>query len=183
MSGHSKWKTIKHQKAIKDARRGQQFTKVIRAITVAAQKGGPDPEANPTLRDAIAAAKNANMPKSNIENAIKRATEKGRGGALQELSLEGYGPAGVAIVLTAITDNRNRTVAEIRRIFERCGGSLGEQGSAAYIFADPEKPLFEVRIEDRENAKKVLDLVNTLDEHPDVQKVRANFDILEELVE
>lgn len=196
MSGHSKWKTIKHKKGLKDARRGQMFTKLARAITVAVQKGGMDPAANTFLQTAIEKAKRASMPKENIKRAIERGHGGGEGALLAELRLEGYGPEGVAIVVDLLTDNRNRTIAEVRKIFERSGGALGEQGSAAYVFRaasrpatesdiglkDPEKPLFEVKIEDKEKAKKVLDLVNALDEHDDVQNVLANFDIPEEFI-
>jgi len=181
MSGHSKWKTIKHKKGLQDARRGQMFTKLARAITVAAQKGGSDPEANPMLRTAIEKARQFSMPKDNIQRAIERGSGAG-GAALEELTLEGYGPEGVALVVTTLTDSRNRTIQEIRKIFERHGGSLGEQGSAAYIFRDPEKPLFEVKIEDKNAAQKVLGLVEALDEHDDVQNVLANFDIPEEFL-
>jgi len=182
VSGHSKWSTIKHKKALKDARRGQMFTKLARAITVAVQKGGPDPEVNPTLRTAIEKAKQFSMPKDNIKRAIERGSGGAGGLKLEELRLEGYGPEGVAIVCEVLTDNRNRSVAEIRRIFSQYGGSLGEQGSAAYIFKDPQNPLFEVKIEDQETAKKVLDLVNALDDHPDVQNVLANFDIPDDIL-
>lgn len=182
MSGHSHWSTIKRQKSATDAKRGQMFTKLARAITVAVQKGGPEPEANPTLRSAIEKAKQFSMPKDNIKRAIERGSGGVEGSSLQELRLEGYGPEGVALVVELLTDNRNRTISEIRKIFERHGGSLGEQGSAAYIFRDPEKPLFEVKIEDKAAAQKVLDLVNLLDDHPDVQSVLANFDIPEELI-
>jgi len=180
MSGHSKWKTIKHKKAIKDARRGKVFTKLARAITVAAQKGDPDPEMNPTLRTAIENAKDGDMPKDNIKRAIERGSGGGEGNTLYEFSLEGYGPEGVAIVCEILTDNRNRTVAEVRKIFDQGGGSLGEQGSAAYVFKNPENPLFEVKIEDQGLAQKVLELVEVLDDHDDVQSVLANFDIAEE---
>lgn len=179
MSGHSKWKTIKHKKGLKDAKRGKLFTKLGRAVTVAAQKGGPDPETNAALRTAIENAKSGDMPKENIKRAIERGSGGGEGASFQELVLEGYGPEGVAIVCKILTDNRNRTVAEVRKLFDKHGGSLGEQGSAAYVFADPEKPLFEVRIEDRAVAEKVLGLVEALDEHDDVQNVLANFDIPE----
>lgn len=196
MSKHSHWATIKHKKDLKDAKRGQVFTKLAREITVAAQKGGPDPESNPTLRMAIEKAKQYSLPKDNVRRAIERGTGSAGGAAFQELTLEGYGPEGVAVVVEALTDNRNRTTAEIRRIFDRHGGSLGEQGSAAYIFRaasrpatgsdtglkDPEKPLFEVKIEDRGAAERVLKLVNTLDDHNDVQNVLANFDIPEEFL-
>ncbi len=182
MSGHSKWSTIKHKKALKDAKRGKMFTKLARVITVAAQKGSAEPESNPMLRTAIEAARQFSMPKDNIQRAIERGAGGGEGTAFQELTLEGYGPEGVALVVYALTDSRNRTIQEIRRVFERHGGSLGEQGSAAYIFKDPQNPLFEVKIEDRAVAEKVLGLVDALDEHDDVQKVLANFDIPEEFI-
>ena len=182
MSGHSKWSTIKHKKALKDAKRGRMFTKLARAITVAVQKGGADPESNPTLRSAIEAARQFSMPKDNIKKAIERGAGGGEGSVLQELTLEGYGPEGVAIVCEILTDNRNRTVAEVRRLFDKHGGSLGEQGSASYIFKDPENPLFEVKIEDRATARKVLELAEQLDEHNDVQSVLANFDIPEDFL-
>lgn len=182
MSGHSKWKTIKHKKGLKDAKRGKLFTKLGRVITVAAQGGGPDPESNPTLRTAIEKAKDGDMPKDTIQRAIERGAGGGEGTSFQELVLEGYGPEGVAIVCEILTDNRNRTVAEIRKLFDQYDGSLGEQGSATYIFKDPEKPLFEVKIENKTQAEKVLGLVEALDEHDDVQNVLANFDISEELI-
>lgn len=179
MSGHSKWKTIKHKKGLKDAKRGKMFTKLARAITVAAQSGEPDPESNPTLRTAIDTARQFSMPKDNIQRAIERGSGGGEGAVLQELILEGYGPEGVAVVCKILTDNRNRTVAEVRKLFDQYAGSLGEQGSASYIFKDPQNPLFEVKIEDRAVAEKVLGLVEALDEHDDVQNVLANFDIPE----
>ncbi len=182
MSGHSKWKTIKHKKGLKDAKRGKMFTKLGRAITVAAQGGDPDPESNPTLRSAVDAARQFSMPKENIKRAIERGSGGGEGTVLQELMLEGYGPEGVAVVCKILTDNRNRTVAEVRKIFDQHGGSLGEQGSAAYIFKNPEKPLFEVKIEDEAQAEKVLGLVEALDDHDDVQNVLANFDVSEEFL-
>ena len=182
MSGHSKWKTIKHKKGLRDAKRGKVFTKLGRAITVAAQGGDPDPDSNPTLRSAIDAARQFSMPKENIKRAIERGSGGGEGASFQELVLEGYGPEGVAIICEILTDNRNRTVAEVRKLFDKHGGSLGEQGSAAYIFKDPQNPLFEVKIEDRAVAEKVLALVEQLDEHDDVQSVLANFDIPEEFL-
>ncbi len=181
MSGHSKWKTIRHKKGLKDAKRGKMFTKLARVITVAAQKGGAEPESNPMLRTAIEAARQFSMPKDNIQRAIERGSGAS-GAGFEELALEGYGPEGVALVVTALTNSRNRTIQEIRRIFDQHGGSLGEQGSAAYIFKDPENPLFEVKIEDRDKAQKVLGLVEALDEHDDVQSVLANFDIPDEIL-
>jgi len=134
MSGHSKWSTIKHKKAAQDAKRGKIFTKLIKEITVAARLGGGDPAANPRLRAAIEAAKAANMPKNNIERAIKKGTGELEGVAYEEVTYEGYGPGGVAVLVETITDNRQRTVAEVRHIFAKRGGNLGEPGSVAWIF-------------------------------------------------
>ena len=148
------------------------------------------------LRTAIEKARQFSMPKDNIQRAIERGAGSAGGAGFEELTLEGYGPEGVALVVTTLTASRNRTIQEIRKIFERHGGSLGEQGSAAYVFRaasrpatksniglkDPENPLFEVRIEDKAKAEKVLGLVEALDEHDDVQNVLANFDIPEEFI-
>src|SRR6195256_7091313 len=132
MSGHSKWASIKHKKAIVDSRRGQQFTKLARAITVAARDGGGDPEANATLATAVQKARDASMPKDNIERAIAKGTGEGADAdAIESVVYEGYGPGGAAIMVEALTDNRNRTGAEVRHAFERHGGSLGEPGSVA----------------------------------------------------
>ncbi|MDZ7315579.1 MAG: YebC/PmpR family DNA-binding transcriptional regulator, partial [candidate division KSB1 bacterium] len=129
MSGHSKWATIKRKKGAKDAERGRLFTRLIREITIAAKNGGGDENANPRLRTAIAAAKAANMPAKNIENAIKKGTGELPGVAYEEVTYEGYGPGGVAIYIEAVTDNKNRTVAEIRHLLSKHGGNLGETGS------------------------------------------------------
>jgi len=136
MSGHSKWASIKHKKAIVDSRRGQQFTKLARAITVAARDGGGDPDGNAALENAIRKAKEASMPKDNIERAIAKGTGAGGDGeaALETVIYEGYGPGGVAILVEAVTDNRNRTGADVRHAFSKHGGSLGEPGSVAYLF-------------------------------------------------
>jgi len=134
MSGHSKWHSIKHKKAKVDAQRGRIFTKLIKEITVAARMGGGDPEANPRLRVAIAAAKAANMPAKNIDNAIKKGTGELPGVVYEDVTYEGYGPGGVAVFVEAVTDNRNRTVAEMRHLFSKYGGNLGESGSVSWIF-------------------------------------------------
>jgi YebC/PmpR family DNA-binding regulatory protein len=135
MSGHSKWSSIKHKKGAADAKRGQLFTKLARAITVAAREGGGDPDGNPTLATAIQKARAESMPKANIERAIDRGTGKG-GDAdqLERIQFEGYGPGGAAVLVEALTDNRNRTSAEVRHAFTRHGGSLGEPGSVAWMF-------------------------------------------------
>ena len=135
MAGHSKWAGIKHKKAIVDARRGKLFTKLARAITVAAKDGGGDPEGNPALALAIQKARDASMPKENIERAIAKGTGEGADAdALEAVLYEGYGPGGVALMVDALTDNRNRTGSEVRHLFSKHGGNLGEPGSVAYLF-------------------------------------------------
>jgi YebC/PmpR family DNA-binding regulatory protein len=135
MSGHSKWSSIKHKKGAADAKRGKLFSKLARAIIVAARDGGGDPDNNPTLATAIQKARDASMPKENIQRAIDRGTGAGAdGAAIERIVYEGYGPAGVAVMVEALTDNRNRASAEIRHAFSKHGGSLGEPGSVAWIF-------------------------------------------------
>jgi len=134
MSGHSKWAGIKHRKAAVDAKRGKIFSKLIKEITVSARQGGGNPDTNPRLRTAISAAKDANMPADNIERAIKKGTGELPGTSYEEISYEGYGPCGVAIVLECLTDNRNRTTAEIRNLFAKKGGNLAGAGSVTWIF-------------------------------------------------
>ncbi|MBN2282307.1 MAG: YebC/PmpR family DNA-binding transcriptional regulator [Deltaproteobacteria bacterium] len=135
MSGHSKWSTIKHKKGAADAKRGKVFTKIIKEITLAARLGGGDPEGNPRLRQAILSAKAENMPKDNIEKAIKKgAGELDGGSAYEEVTYEGYGPGGVAVLVEVMTDNKNRTVSDIRHIFSKQGGNLGENGCVAWMF-------------------------------------------------
>jgi len=135
MSGHSKWSSIKHKKGAADAKRGQLFTKLAKAITVAAREGGGDPESNPSLATAVQKARDASMPKSNIEKAIDRGTGEGADAVIVErIQFEGYGPGGAAILVEALTDNRNRTTAEVRHAFSRHGGNLGEPGSVAWMF-------------------------------------------------
>ena len=242
MSGHSKWHTIKHKKSLLDARRGKLFTKLIKEITVAARLGGGDPEANPRLRKAIADAKAANMPNDTIERAIKRGTGEIEGASYEEVTYEGYGPGGVAVLIHAMTDNRTRTVAELRHLFSKNGGNLSEAGSVAWMFerkgyivvdktAMPEEKLFELAIEagaedlrddedsfeiitdpesfeavlaaikkagiepqvaeismvpqsyvklEGQDARQMVKLMEALEDHDDVQKVYANFDISEQ---
>ena len=241
MSGHSKWHSIKHKKGATDAKRGKLFTKFIKEITVAARTGGGDPDANARLRKAILDAKAGNMPNDTIDRAIRRGTGAEEGVNYEEITYEGYGPGGVALLIEAVTDNRNRTVAEIRHIFSKNGGNLGEAGSVGWLFekkgyivvdksAKPEEELFDIAIEagaddlrDDEdnfeiitsledfeavnsavksagiepqvaevsmvpqnyvkleggNAHQMLRLMEALEDHDDVQKVHANFDISE----
>src|SRR6476619_6581288 len=158
MSGHSKWHSIKHKKGAIDAKRGRMFTKLIKEITIAARIGGGDPEGNPRLRKAVGDAKEVNMPADNIKRAIQKGTGELEGGQLEELQYEGYGPGGVAMIVEVVTDNRNRTVSEIRHVFSKNGGNMGEAGSVGWMFdkkgyivvdkaAKSEDELFEIAIE------------------------------------
>src|SRR5512135_2998937 len=133
MSGHSKWATIKHKKAALDAKRGKTFTRLIKEITIAARSGG-DPDMNPRLRTTITAAKAVSMPADNIKKAVMRGTGELEGGQIEEVMFEGYGPGGAAVLVNVATDNRNRTVSEIRHVFTKNGGNLGEQGAVAWMF-------------------------------------------------
>jgi YebC/PmpR family DNA-binding regulatory protein len=135
MSGHSKWATIKHKKGALDAKRGKIFTRLIKEIQIAAKQGGGDPDGNPRLRTAIAAAKAENMPADNIKRAVQRGTGELEGVNYEEVTYEGYGPGGVAVIIDVLTDNRNRAVSEIRHAFTKNGGNLGETGSVGYMFA------------------------------------------------
>src|SRR5579872_3295051 len=133
MSGHSKWATIKHKKAALDAKRGKAFTRIIKEIMIAARSGG-DPDMNPRLRTAVTAAKAVSMPSDNIKKAIMRGTGELEGGQIDEVMFEGYGPGGAAVLVNVATDNRNRTVSDIRHLFSKNGGNMGEQGSVAWMF-------------------------------------------------
>jgi YebC/PmpR family DNA-binding regulatory protein len=246
MSGHSKWSGIKHKKAIVDAQRGKVFSKVIREITVAARMGGKDPEANPRLRLAVGKAREANMPKDTMEKAIKRGTGDLPGATYEEMTLEAYGPGGVAILIEALTDNKNRTSAELRNLLSKQNGSSAGAGSVSWLFqkqglfAIPldrvsEDRLMEVvleaggedlkveggeatvttslqafeavkqalqdagirwataeltmvpsstvAVEDPAQAKGVLNLLDAIQDHDDVQHVYANFDIPDAILE
>ena len=154
MAGHSKWANIKHRKARQDASRGKVWTKVIREITVAA-KGGPDPDDNPRLRLALEKANSANMPKDTIKRAIEKGSGTGETGTLEEIVFEGYGPGGVAILVETMTDNRNRTVSDVRHAFSKYGGNLGTDGSVAYLF----KKLGLIHISKGLSDEKLMDLV------------------------
>src|SRR3989449_1640543 len=241
MSGHSKWHSIKHKKGALDAKRGKLFTKLIKELTVAARTGGGDPNGNARLRKAIADAKAGNMPNDTIDRAVRRGTGEEGGVHYDEITYEGYGPGGVALLIEAMTDNRNRTVAEIRHIFSKNGGNLGELGSVGWMFekkgylvvdkkAKPEDQLFDIAIDagaddirdDEDNweiitapesfeavqtaiksagitpqcaevemvpqnyiklegsqAGQMVKLMEALEDHDDVQKVSANFDMSE----
>jgi YebC/PmpR family DNA-binding regulatory protein len=239
MSGHSKWASIKHKKAATDAKRGRAFTRLIKEITVAARMGGGDPEGNPRLRSAISSAKSQNMPQDNIKRAVLKGTGALPGQTYEDVTFEGYGPSGVAVIVEVLTDNRNRTVAEIRHAFGKHGGNLGETGCVNWMFekkglilveqdkADEDDfmelvleagaddmgledgnyevttspagfeavkaaiegkgipivlaevslhPQSTVRLEDKE-ARRMLRLMDLLEENDDVQEVSANFDI------
>lgn len=246
MSGHSKWSTIKRKKGAIDAKRGKIFTKLIKEITVAARMGGGDPDANPRLRTAILSAKSENMPKDNIERAIKKGTGNLDGANYEEILYEGYGPGGVAVLVETMTDNKNRTVADIRHYFSKSGGNLGESGCVGWMFAKKgiiavnrevtsEEELMEIALEagaedvveedssfqvvtapedfnvvvenldkaelkydeasismvpqntvdvaEEKTARSLLKLLENLEDHDDVQKVHANFDIPDEIME
>jgi len=248
MSGHSKWSSIKHKKAAVDAKRGKVFTKIVRELTVAAKIGGGDPDANPRLRLAVDKAKSVNMPHDNMKKAIQKGTGELPGVSYDEIIYEGYGPAGVAVYMETLTDNRNRTVGELRNILSKHNGSLGESGSVAWIFEkcgyilvdkkttgednlmgialdagatdmknEPGEDSFEIitEPEDFENVKRALEeasieitmaeitmlpknyikidepkkaaqmtkLMDTLEDHDDIQNVYANFDIPDELLQ
>ena len=134
MAGHSKWANIKHKKAAQDAKKGKVFTKIIKELTIVSRDGGSDPDSNPRLRQAISLAKSANMPNDTIDRAIKKGAGELDGINYEEILYEGYGPGGIAIIMNALTDNRNRTVAEIRHLMNKYGGNLGEAGSVSWMF-------------------------------------------------
>jgi YebC/PmpR family DNA-binding regulatory protein len=246
VSGHSKWSTSKRKKGAIDAKRGKIFTKLIKEITVAARIGGGDADANPRLRTAVLAAKSENMPKDNIERAIKKGTGDLEGANYEEILYEGYGPGGVAVLVETMTDNKNRTVADVRHYFSKSGGNLGESGCVGWMFDKKgiivvdketisEEELMEIALEagaedvveedstfqvvtapedfnevvenldkaelnydeasvsmvpqnmaevtDEKTARSLLKLLENLEDHDDVQKVHANFDIPDELME
>ncbi|MBN1847383.1 MAG: YebC/PmpR family DNA-binding transcriptional regulator [Deltaproteobacteria bacterium] len=174
MSGHSKWSSIKHKKGAADAKRGKIFTKLIKEITVAARMGGGDPDGNPRLRSAIQAARSENMPKDNIERAIKKGTGELEGTSYEEANYEGYGPGGVAILIDCLTDNKKRTVAEIKYILDRHGGNLGEPGCVAWIFEKKGSIIFE---RDQVDEEKLL---NTALEAgaEDVKEEETEFEVV-----
>jgi len=158
MSGHSKWHSIKHQKGVADARRGQLFTKLTREIIVAVKQGGASPESNSSLRLAIQKAKDNRMPSDNIERAVKRGSGTLEGATLEEMMLEGYGPSGTAILVKALTDNRNRTLQEVRNVFSRNSGNMGEAGCVAWLF-DP-KGLITIKAEGMDSEELALQAID-----------------------
>ena len=155
MSGHSKWSSIKHKKGATDAKRGKVFSKLIKEVTVAARLGGGDLNGNPRLRTAIAAAKAENMPKDNMERAIKKGTGELEGTTYEEANYEGYGPGGVAVLVNCLTDNKNRSVADVKHLFERNGGNLGEPGCVSWMFEQKGLIVFE---KDKVDEEQLLDL-------------------------
>jgi YebC/PmpR family DNA-binding regulatory protein len=188
MSGHSKWASIKHKKGALDAKRGKIFTKLIKEISVAARLGGGDPTGNARLRQAIAAARAENMPKDNIERAIKKGTGELEGMTYEEVSYEAYGPGGVAVLIDCLTDNKNRTVADLKHIFDRHGGSLGAPGCVSWIFEKKgvitfdrekteEEKLLEVALDSgAEDVKQADNQFEVVMNPTDFEKVRKAFD-------
>ncbi len=188
MSGHSKWSTIKHKKGAADKKRGKIFTKLIKEITVAARMGGGDPESNPRLRQAVAAAKAQNMPKENFERAIKKGTGELEGVSYEEIVYEGYGPGGVAVLVDCLTDNRNRTIADVRYMFSKAGGNVGTDGCVAWMFdkkgliavakdAVDEDTLMEVALDaGAEDIKDEGDVFEVITEPGDFETVQAAID-------
>jgi len=177
MSGHSHWAGIKHKKSITDARRGKLFSKISRLISIAAKEKGGDPETNSQLRLAIEKAKEVNMPKDNIDKAIKRGTGQIAGSQIEEFIYEAYGPAGVAIIITGITDNKNRTLAEIKHVLSKFKAKLAEAGSVKYLFDKQGKdwqPKYPLEA-DPQAQKQLENLFEALDENEDVQEVYSNL--------
>jgi len=176
MSGHSKWSTIKHKKAATDAKRGKIFTKLIKEITIAARMGGGDPDANPRLRTALIAARAENMPKDNMERAVKKGTGELEGVSYEEATYEGYGAGGAAVFVESLTDNKNRTVADIRYIFSKAGGNLGENGCVAYMFDKKGYLVIEQSVTDEDALMEVA-----LDAGAeDVREDGENFEVITE---
>lgn len=176
MSGHSKWSTIKHKKGKEDARRGKIFTKIIKEITIAARMGGGDQTGNPRLRSAIQAAKAENMPKENIERAIKKGTGELPGVSYEEATFEGYGPGGVAVLVEILSDNRKRTVADIRHIFSKNAGNLGEAGCVSWMFDKKGLIVFE---KDKVEEEKLMDLALEAGAQ-DVQETDKEYEVITE---
>lgn len=171
MSGHSHWANVRYKKDREDKKRGKIFSRLSRQITQAVREGGKDPEFNLALKAAIGEARSANMPKDKIENAIKAGVESESRGS--HAVFEGYGPGGAAFLVNVETDNKNRTLSEIRRIFDSFGGSLGEAGSAAFVF-EGSRPKFEIELPKEKEKERVKDMLISLREHPDVVEILTN---------
>lgn len=178
MSGHSKWSNIKYRKELVDKKRGKIFSKISRLISLAAKEKGGDPEANSKLRLAIEKARQVNMPKDNIERAVKKGTGQLEGTKMEEVSYEAYGPSGVALVIEVITDNRNRALSEIKHILGNFGGKMAEAGSVKYLFdkkgADWE-PKYPLEINDAKTKEQLEKLFEALDDNDDVQEIYSNL--------
>ncbi len=188
MAGHSKWANIKHKKGREDAKRGKIFTKLIKEVTVAARMGGGDPSSNPRLRTAIAAAKSENMPKDNLERAIKKGTGELEGVDYEEIVYEGYGPGGAAVIVEVLTDNKNRAIAEVRHIFTKWGGNIGSNGCVSWMFDKKgiivvnkedveEETLMEIAIDaGAEDVKDEVEAFEVITEPEDFEAVREAID-------
>jgi YebC/PmpR family DNA-binding regulatory protein len=182
MSGHSKWSQIKHKKAATDEKRGKLFSKISRFISVAVKEMGADPSANPKLKLAIEKAKEANMPSENIEKAIKKGTGATNKGDFEEITYEAYGPSGTAILIESITDNRNRTLNEIKRILNQYGAKMASSGSALWAFEKPAgkkrwKPKHLISLANNEDKTKLKNLLSALENNDDIQNVTVNADL------
>jgi YebC/PmpR family DNA-binding regulatory protein len=188
MSGHSKWSTIKHKKAATDARRGKLFTKLLREITVSARMGGGDTKGNPRLRAALVEARSSSVPGDNIDRAIKKGTGELEGESYEEVVYEGYGPGGVAVLVEGLTDNKNRTAAEVRHIFTRYGGNLADSGSVSWMFTRRGYFVVESRVMDEEKFMELaLDLgaddVATAEDHSEIYTAAEEFNHVREELE
>lgn len=178
MSGHSHWSSIKHKKGTADAKRGKLFSKISRLISVAAKEKGGDPNGNPKLRLAIEKAREANMPKDNIERAIKKGTGEIEGVKMEEVIYEAYGPAGIAIIIEGITDNKNRTLSEVKHILSKFNGKLAQVGSVKYMFDFQNGqwiPKYPFELNDEKSKKQIENLFEALDENDDVQEIYSNL--------
>lgn len=176
MSGHSKWSTIKHQKAVTDVRRGRIFSKMAKLVALAAQKGG-DPNLNPSLRLAIEKAKAVNMPNDNIRRAIKKGTGEDKSASLEEIIYEAYGPGGAPLIIKTITDNKNRTVSEIKHLLQVFGGKLAEMGSVQYLFTKEKNdwvPKYPAEVNNEKQREQLKKLFEALEEQEDVEEVYFN---------
>jgi len=176
MAGHSKWNNIKHRKGKTDAQRAKIFTKLSREIIVAVREGGADPGANAKLRDVTAKARAANVPNDNIKRVIDKAAGNQDNTDYEAITYEGYGPCGVAVIVTSLTDNRVRTVADVRHAFDKCGGNLGSTGCARWAFNDEMKPMSMVDIIEESDAIKMQKMLDMLEDLDDVQEVYHNWE-------